>query len=75
MRYFIRKKKQVDECDAMCDVSPMTTDVDVDLNIGMGDVVPGKSGDKFDNILGYYPQPKKKKKTKIRKRKPRTTNG
>ena len=75
MRYFIRKKKQVDECDAMCDATPMVTDVDMDLNVGMGDAVPGKSGDRFDNILVYYPQQKKNKKAKIRKRKPRTTNG
>ena len=50
MAYYIRKKKVVDECDggmnAGC-AAPMT-----DIPDGMGLVIPGHSGDRFDNVLG-----------------------
>lgn len=74
MAYYLRKKKVVDECDGVCDVAcaaPMT-----DIPDGIGQVIPGHSGDRFDNILGagfvntisMMPE-KSKKKYNIRKRK------
>ena len=71
MAYYIRKKKVVDECDGGCDAgcgAPMT-----DMSPGMGNVIPGSSGDRFDNVLGYgfsdAFSTKKKRKHKIYKRK------
>ena len=71
MAYYIRKKKVVDECDGGMDAgcaSPMT-----DIHDGMGPVIPGHSGDRFDNILGSgfvnTMQIKPKRKYTVRKRK------
>ena len=74
MAYYLRKKKVVDECDGGCDVAcaaPIT-----DIPDGIGPVIPGHSGDRFDNILGAgfvntipMMPATSKKKYKIRKRK------
>ena len=74
MAYYLRTKKVVDECDGGCDVTyaaPMT-----DIPDGIGPVIPGHSGDRFDNILGAgfvntipMMPATSKKKYKIRKRK------
>lgn len=71
MAYYIRKKKVVDECDGGIDAgcaAPMT-----DIPDGMGPVIPGHSGDRFDNILGSgfvnTIQIKPKRKFRVRKRK------
>ena len=74
MAYYLRKKTVVDECDGGCDVActaPMT-----DIPDGIGPVIPGHSGDRFDNMLGSgfvntvpMMQATSKKKYKIRKRK------
>ena len=74
MAYYLRKKKVVDECDVGCDLActaPMT-----DIPDGIGPVIPGHSGDRFDNILGSgfvntipMMPATSKKKYKIRKRK------
>ena len=71
MAYYIRKKKVVDECDGGMDVgcaAPMT-----DIPDGMGPVIPGHSGDRFDNILGAgfvnTSQIKKKRKYRFCKHK------
>lgn len=71
MAYYIRKKKVIDECDGGIDAgcaAPMT-----DIPDGMGPVIPGHSGDRFDNILGAgfinTMQIKPKRKYKVRKRK------
>ena len=71
MAYYIRKKKVVDECDGGMDAGCSTPVTDVPD--GMGPVIPGYSGDRFDNTLGigYYntTQNKPKRKYKVRKRK------
>lgn len=73
MAYYLRRKKVVDECDGGADVAcaaPMT-----DIPDGMGSVIPGHSGDRFDNILGggfvntIPMMPSSKKSYKVRKRK------
>lgn len=75
MAYYIRKKKVVDECDGGMDMgcaAPMT-----DVPDGIGSVIPGHSGDRFDNILGAgfntfinnTMQLKPKRKYRVRKRK------
>lgn len=69
MAYYLRKKKVVDECDVAC-AAPMT-----DIPDGMGSVIPGHSGDRFDNILGtgfvntIPMMPSSKKSYRVRKRK------
>ena len=60
MAYYLRKKKkQIEECDCTAPVDSMST--------GMGLVIPGFSGDRFDYILGGYIHPKRKRKLRKRK--------
>lgn len=58
-RYFLRKKKQTNECDCCPDVG---YDYSV-LAPGMGQVNPIGGPDKFD-VIGYKPKKRKRRKVK-----------
>lgn len=67
MAYYIRKKKKTNECDCSAPVDSFQD--------GMGPVIPGVSGDRFDTILGagfvnsIPMMPASKKKYKVKKNK------
>jgi hypothetical protein len=64
MKFYLVKK--TDECDGGgCD-APISVSPD-----GMGPVIPGESGDRFDNILGIGYMNPNKKRYKVIKRKSR----
>lgn len=69
MKYFLRKFKKTNECDSCC-ADGMATQAacpPCDFSYGMGPVIPGFSGDRFDNI--YNPTKRvKKRKRPLRKR-------
>lgn len=66
MKFYIRKKKKTDECECAPSAAPFTPVPD-----GMGPVIPGVSGDRFDTILGTpnvnaVPHPLTKRKYKVK---------
>ena len=67
MKYIIRKKKDIRECDG-CD-SGQVSPIDADMAFGMGPVNPIGGPDRWDIGFRFASSLKRRKKCKIRKRK------
>ena len=66
MRYLVKKKKKIKECDSAAGVATQAP-IDADMGFGMGPVVVNGGPDRWDNILS--PAPKRRYRVKKNKRK------
>lgn len=64
MRYLVKKKKKIKECDGACGVATQAP-IDAGMGFGMGPVVVNGGPDRWDNILA----PTQKRRYRIKKNK------